>query len=216
MKRVIVIEDHTAIREMIGRLVESISGFVMVGDTGDGQHAYDLCLEKRPELVILDIMLPGLNGIEVLKRFNRHLKKTRVLVFSGYKNENLLKSCMLSGAHGFVEKSATLETLKAAIQEVANGATCFGDENTKILNIALNKSRSSRSSSVLTARERQTLQLIAEGLSTRLISEKLNISLKTAENHRTNLMRKLDLHNAASLTRYAMDMGFIENTPTLD
>ena len=216
MKRVIVIEDHTAVRQMLCQLVESIPEFVVVGDTGDGQHAYNICLEKRPDMVVLDIMLPGLNGIEVLKRFSRHLKKTRVLVFSGYKNENLIKSCMLSGAHGFVEKSATLDMLKDAIQEVADGATCFGDDSTKILNIASIKSKSSRSSDILTAREREVLQLVAEGLSSRLISEKLNISIKTAENHRTNLMRKLDLHNAAGLTRYAVDMGFVENTPVLD
>jgi len=123
----------------------------------NGQHVYNICLENRPDLVILDIMLP-----------------------------------------------------------VADGATCFGDDNTKILNIVSKNPKSSRSSEILTAREREILQLVAEGLSTRLISEKLSISIKTAENHRTNLMRKLDLHNAAGLTRYAVDMGFVENTPLFD
>ena len=216
MKRVVVIEDHTAVRQMICQLVESIPQFNMVGDTGDGQDAYTMCLEQRPDLVILDIMLPGLNGIEVLKRFSRHLRKTRVLVFSGYKNENLLKSCMLSGAHGFVEKSATLDTLKEAMQIVSDGGTCFGEDNTRILEQALENAKSRRGSDVLTARERETLQLIAEGLSTRQIAEKMNISVKTAENHRTNMMRKLDLHNAAALTRYAVDMGMVENTPVFD
>jgi DNA-binding NarL/FixJ family response regulator len=216
MKRIIVIEDHTAVRQMICQLVESNPDYEVVGDTGDGQEAYTLCLELRPDLVILDIMLPGLNGIEVLKRFSRHLRKTRVLVFSGYKNENLLKSCMLSGAHGFVEKSATLDILKKAIRTVSEGGTCFGDDNTKILNIALKKANSPRNSEVLTARERETLQLIAEGLSTRQIAEKMKISVKTAENHRTNLMRKLDLHNAAAITRYAVNMGMVENIPVYD
>lgn len=216
MKRVVVIEDHTAVRQMICQLVESIPEFNMVGDTGDGQDAYTLCLEQKPDLVILDIMLPGLNGIEVLKRFSRHLRKTRVLVFSGYKNENLLKSCMLSGAHGFVEKSATLDALKDAMNIVSDGGTCFGEDNTRILEQALEKANSRRGNDVLTARERETLQLIAEGLSTRQIAEKMSISVKTAENHRTNMMRKLDLHNAAALTRYAVDMGMVENTPVFD
>jgi len=216
MKRVVVIEDHTAVRQMICQLVESIPEFNMVGDTGDGQDAYTLCLEQKPDLVILDIMLPGLNGIEVLKRFSRHLRKTRVLVFSGYKNENLLKSCMLSGAHGFVEKSATLDALKDAMNIVSDGGTCFGEDNTRILEHALEKANSRRGNDVLTARERETLQLIAEGLSTRQIAEKMSISVKTAENHRTNMMRKLDLHNAAALTRYAVDMGMVENTPVFD
>ncbi len=216
MKRVVVIEDHTAVRQMICQLVESISQFNMVGDTGDGQEAYTICLEQEPDLVILDIMLPGLNGIEVLKRFSRHLRKTRVLVFSGYKNENLLKSCMLSGAHGFVEKSATLDALKDAMTIVSDGGTCFGEDNTRILEQALEKADSRRGNEVLTARERETLQLIAEGFSTRNIAEKMKISIKTAENHRTNMMRKLDLHNAAALTRYAVDMGMVENTPVFD
>jgi len=216
MKRVIVIEDHTAVRQMICQLVESIPEFIMVGDTGDGQDAYTLCLEQRPDLVILDIMLPGLNGIEVLKRFSRHLRKTRVLVFSGYKNDNLLKSCMLSGAHGFVEKSATLDVLKESMKIVSDGGTCFGDDNVRILEEALKKANSPRNNDLLTGRERETLQLIAEGLSTRLIAEKMKISVKTAENHRTNLMRKLDLHNAAAITRYAVNMGIVENTPVLD
>lgn len=216
MKRVVVIEDHTAVRQMICQLVESIPEFSMVGDAGDGQDAYTLCLEQKPDLVILDIMLPGLNGIEVLKRFSRHLRKTRVLVFSGYKNENLLKSCMLSGAHGFVEKSATLDALKDAMNIVSDGGTCFGEDNTRILEQALEKANSRRGNDVLTARERETLQLIAEGLSTRQIAEKMSISVKTAENHRTNMMRKLDLHNAAALTRYAVDMGMVENTPVFD
>ncbi|QXD25998.1 response regulator transcription factor [Opitutia bacterium ISCC 51] len=216
MKRVVVIEDHTAVRQMICQLVESIPEFSMVGDAGDGQDAYTLCLEQKPDLVILDIMLPGLNGIEVLKRFSRHLRKTRVLVFSGYKNENLLKSCMLSGAHGFVEKSATLDALKDAMNIVSDGGTCFGEDNTRILEQALEEANSRRGNDVLTARERETLQLIAEGLSTRQIAEKMSISVKTAENHRTNMMRKLDLHNAAALTRYAVDMGMVENTPVFD
>ncbi|MCZ6673091.1 MAG: response regulator transcription factor, partial [Verrucomicrobia bacterium] len=156
MKRVIVIEDHTAVRQMICQLVESNQDFEVVGDTGDGQEAYNLCLELRPDLVILDIMLPGLNGVEVLKRFSRHLRNTRVLVFSGYKNENLLKSCMLSGAHGFVEKSATLDVLKDAMQIVSEGGTSFGKDSSRILSMVLNKANKPRTVDVLTARERET------------------------------------------------------------
>ena len=123
---------------------------------------------------------------------------------------------MLAGTHGFVEKSATLDILKEAMQTVSEGGISFGDDNTRILDMALKKANSPRNTDVLTARERETLQLIAEGLSTRLIAEKIKISVKTAVNHRTNLMRKLDLHNAAALTRYAVNMGIVENTPVLD
>ncbi len=99
---------------------------------------------------------------------------------------------------------------------VSDGGTCFGEDNTRILEQALEKADSRRGNEVLTARERETLQLIAEGFSTRNIAEKMKISIKTAENHRTNMMRKLDLHNAAALTRYAVDMGMVENTPVFD
>ena len=123
---------------------------------------------------------------------------------------------MLSGTHGFVEKAATLDVLKEAMQTVSEGGTSLGDDNTRILNMALRKANSPRNTDLLTARERETLQLIAEGLSTRLIGEKMKISVKTAENHRTNLMRKLDLHNAAALTRYAVNTGMVGNTPVYD
>ncbi|MCZ6672001.1 MAG: response regulator transcription factor, partial [Verrucomicrobia bacterium] len=106
--------------------------------------------------------------------------------------------------------------LKDAMQIVSEGGTSFGKDSSRILSMVLNKANKPRTVDVLTARERETLQLIAEGLSTRKIAEKLDISVKTAENHRTNLMRKLDLHNAAALTRYAVDMDMVENMPNFD
>lgn len=215
MKRVVIVEDHTAVRQMIGLLVDSMSGYTVVGGTGDGQQACELCLDQRPDLVILDIMLPGLNGIEVLKRFGRRLRKTRVLIFSGYRNSHLVKSCMLSGAHGYIEKTGSLEKLKEVIEIVAGGGTYYGQDSMSLLKAALDPEKNKNNFDQLTARERETLQLIAEGLSTKQIAKKLSISVKTAENHRTNLMRKLDLHNAAAITRYAFDIGLVENTPRL-
>ncbi len=213
-KRVVVIEDHTAIRQMINQLVDTIPHYKVVGHTGDGKEAYQLCVELEPDLIVLDIMLPGLNGLEVLNRLKKQFK-FRSLVFSGYKNEHLLRSSMSSGAHGFIEKTSSLEQLKSAIQEVGEGGTWFGKDSARLLTEALKGADRPRSIDVISPREREVLQLIAEGFSTRQIGEKLEVSVKTAENHRTNLMRKLDIHNTAALTRYAVNMGIVEGSPQL-
>ncbi|MEM9226975.1 MAG: response regulator transcription factor [Verrucomicrobiota bacterium] len=214
MKKVVIVEDQTAVREMISQIVQADPSFEVVAETGDGQAAYNEVIEHKPEFVILDVMLPGLNGAEVLRRFSKHLKGTRVLVFSGYQNPALVRELLQAGAHGFVEKSAPLSELRKGIEIVANGGSYFGPEVAQMLREAvLNPNASNRKGvDVLTAREREILQLIAESYSTKEVAQKLNISVKTAENHRTNLMKKLDLHDVASLTRYAMQQGLIESS----
>lgn len=214
MKRVVIIEDQTAVREMIAQIVSASGDFEVVAETGDGQEACSLCIELKPDFVILDIMLPGLNGTEVLRRFSKHLTHTRVLVFSGYQNPTLVRELLQAGAHGFVEKSAPLIELKKGIEIVSSGGSYFGPEVAQLLREALmNPDTGQRSSvSILTGREREILQLIAESNSTREIARKLDISVKTAENHRSNLMKKLDLHDIASLTRFAIAHGLIPST----
>lgn len=213
MKRVVIVEDQTAIREMIAEIVSSDSSMEVIAETGDGQNALTICLEMKPDFVILDIMLPGLNGAEVLRRFSKHLKNTRVLAFSGYQNPHLVRELLQAGAHGFVEKAAPLSELKKGIDIVANGGSYFGPEVAQLLREAVVNPRSSTRPGIeiLTAREREILQLIAESYSTKEVAQKLNISVKTAENHRTNLMKKLDLHDVAGLTRYAIQQGIIES-----
>lgn len=212
MKRVVIVEDQTSIREMVVEIVKSSEGYEVIAESGDGQAALDLCLETKPDFVILDIMLPGLNGAEVLRRFAKHLKHTRVLVFSGYQNPSLVRELLQAGAHGFVEKTAPLSELKKGIDIVANGGSYFGPEVAQMLREAvLNPNASQKIGlDILTAREREILQLIAESYSTKEVAQKLNISVKTAENHRTNLMKKLDLHDVAGLTRFAIQHGLIE------
>lgn len=211
MKKVVIIEDQTAVREMISQIVKMEPGFEVLAECGDGRTACDLCLEVKPDFVILDVMLPGLNGTEVLRRFSKMLRKTRVLVFSGYQDPSLLRDLLEAGAHGFVSKSAPLAELKKGIHVVANGGSYFGPEVADILREAMANPTSAIKNGMtgLTPREREILQLIAESNSTKEIASHLNISVKTAENHRTNLMKKLDLHDVASLTRYAIEYGII-------
>jgi DNA-binding NarL/FixJ family response regulator len=219
MKKVAIIEDQTAVREMIAQIVRADPEFEVVAEVGEGQLAHDICLQQKPDFVILDVMLPGLNGAEVLRRFSRQLPKTRVLVFSGYQDSALLRELLEAGAHGFIGKSAPLTELQKGIQIVAGGGSYFSPEVAQILREAMTNPAGTANPAVqrLTAREREILQLIAESHSTKEIANKLKISVKTAENHRTNLMKKLDLHDIASLTRFAIEYGLIEppTRPTL-
>jgi DNA-binding NarL/FixJ family response regulator len=157
-------------------------------------------------------MLPGLNGVEVLKRVGRRLPDCRFLVFSGYADATVLRSVLDAGAHGFISKTAPLDELYRGIKVVAEGGTFFSADVANVLRTILQNPTQSANPGLdrLTAREREILQLIAESHTTREIASRLNISVKTAENHRTNLMNKLDLHDVASLTRFAIECGMIE------
>jgi DNA-binding NarL/FixJ family response regulator len=210
MKTVAIIEDQTAIREMLSQAILNHEEYEVVMESGDGLAGCEQCLELKPDFVILDVMLPNLNGTEVLRRFSKEIPDTRVLIFSGYQTPGLVRELLQAGAHGFVEKSAPLTELKKGIEIVSSGGSYFGPEVALLLRDAMADPRSSDSGiNILTKREREILQLIAESNSTREIAAKLGISVKTAENHRTNLMRKLDLHDVASLTRYAINNGLI-------
>lgn len=210
MKTVAIIEDQTAIREMLSQAILNHEEYEVVMESGDGLAGCEQCLELKPDFVILDVMLPNLNGTEVLRRFSKEIPDTRVLIFSGYQTPGLVRELLQAGAHGFVEKSAPLTELKKGIEIVSSGGSYFGPEVALLLRDAMADPRSSDSGiNILTKREREILQLIAESNSTREIAAKLSISVKTAENHRTNLMRKLDLHDVASLTRYAINNGLI-------
>jgi DNA-binding NarL/FixJ family response regulator len=213
MKRVVIIEDQTAIRDMISEVLKSFGEYDIVGTAGEGQKGVEITLREKPDLVILDVMLPGLNGTEVLRRFSRQLRDTRVLIFSGHQSPSLVKDLIQDGAHGFIEKSSPLSELKKGIEIIISGGSYFGPEVAQLLREAFisPSSDSARNGvNLLTAREREILQLIAESHSTKEIASKLSISVKTAENHRTNLMKKLNLHDVASLVRFSVKHGLID------
>lgn len=216
MKRVVIVEDQTAIREMLAEVLRHDPNFEIVGQAGDGQVAYQMILDAEPDVLVLDARLPVLNGLELLRRVTKQLRNLRILVFSGHENPVLIREMLEAGAHGFVEKTAGLIELKKGLETVANGGTYFGPAVSGLLrNVVANPSVTTTTKDFLTPREREILQLVAESYSTKEIAQKLNISVKTVDNHRTNLMRKLDLHNVASITRYAMQIGLIENEPSV-
>ena len=215
MKRLVIVEDQTAIREMLAEILRLEQVYELVGESGDGQGAQTLCLDVKPDLLVLDAKLPGLNGVDLLRRIGKKLPNMRVLVFSGHENPMLVREMLEAGAHGFVEKTAGLVEFKKGLETVANGGTYFGPAVAALLrNVVANPSATS-APDFLTDREREILQLVAESNSTKDIAGKLGISVKTVDNHRTNLMRKLNLHNVASLTRYALEIGLIEHKKTV-
>jgi len=211
MKRLIIIEDQTAIREMLVEILRTFPGFDLVGQSGDGQNALTLCLDLKPDVIVLDAKLAGLNGVDLLRRLMKVLPDLRVLVFSGYENPILVREMLEAGAHGFVEKTAGLMEFKSGLETVAKGGTYFGPAVTALLRDVVANPAASSTSDFLTDREREILQLVAESNSTKEIARKLKISVKTVDNHRTNLMRKLNLHDVASLTRYSLEIGLIES-----
>ena len=210
MKTLYLIEELTAVRQMLADVLGR-QNYEIVGQSGNGQDALREILDLRPDVVITDAKLPGLNGLELLRRVGRQLPNCRFLVFSAHQNPILVKEMLEAGAHGFVEKSAQMRELLSGLSIVAQGGTYFGPTIAELIRaVVANPHSVQRSKDYLTEREREVLQLIAEGNSTKEIAQRLGLSVKTVDNHRTNMMRKLDLHNVASITRYAMQNGLIE------
>ena len=214
MKRLVIIEDQTAIREMLAEILRHDDHYELVGEAGDGQAAVALCLSVKPDVAVLDAKMPGLNGVDVLRRVAKSLPEMRVLVFSAHENPILVRDMLAAGAHGFVEKTAGLFQFRQGLATIAEGGTYFGPAVAALLRNGAMHSGNGSAADPLTDREREILQLVAESHSTKEIAAKLSISVKTVDNHRTNLMRKLNLHDVASLTRYALSVGLIEPKKT--
>jgi DNA-binding NarL/FixJ family response regulator len=211
MKRLVIIEDQTAIREMLVEILRLDNNYQLVGESGDGQGAFQLCLDTKPDIAVLDAKLPGLNGVDLLRRLAKRMPHLRVLVFSGHENPVLVREMIEAGAHGFVEKTAGLFEFKKGLETVAGGGTYFGPAVAALLRDVVAHPGTSNSPDFLTDREREILKLVVESHSSKDIAAKLGISMKTVDNHRTNLMRKLNMHDVASLTRYALGIGLIES-----
>jgi DNA-binding NarL/FixJ family response regulator len=211
MYRLVIIEDQTAIREMLVEILALDKNYNLVGQCGDGQAGLRMCLDLKPDLVVLDAKLPGLNGVELLRRLTRRLPSLKVLVFSGQENPVLVRQMLEAGANGFVEKTAGFMEFKKGLATIATGGTYFGPAIASLLRTVVAHPESGGSPDFLTEREREVMQLVAEGNTTKAIAAKLGISAKTVDNHRTNLMRKLNIHDVASLTRHALELGLLED-----
>jgi len=205
-KRIVIVDNHACVRDMLARVLYTEPAYEVVGEAGSGLMAMEICKSLRPDLMILDLELPELSGTEVMRRMTAALPLLRVLVFSSTSNQKLIIEALKCRPQGYVEKQESYDTLRQAISTVSSGGCYFTSCVNGILN---NMHPHSGGTHDLTDREREILQLVAEGRTNKQIACLLGVTNKTVENHRAHLMGKLGIHDIASLTRYAVRHGIV-------
>ena len=208
--RVLLADDHALVRAGLRKLLESLSGVAVVGEAGDGREALALVASKNPDLVLLDITMPGLNGLEAAERIAREHPATRVILLSMHASEEHVLRALRAGASGYLPKDAALGELELAINAVRKGETYLSPAVSRHVSDYVRRTgATAEPRESLTPRQREILQLIAEGQSTKRIAATLGVSVKTVETHRSQLMEKLDIHDVAGLVRYAIRIGLV-------
>src|SRR5580704_262688 len=211
--RILIADDHELVRRGLRALLSSKPGWVVCAEAATGRAAIAMAEKHRPNVVVMDIAMPELNGLEAIRSISKTLPKTEFVVLSVHYSEQLVKEVIEAGAHAYVLKSDADLDLVLAVEALANHRPFFTASATDIiLDGALKKDSIpvGLSPRRLTSREREIIQLIAEGRSNKEVADVLSISTKTAETHRANLMRKLGLHSAADVVRYAVRNTIIE------
>ena len=209
--RIVLAEDHTILREGLRALLAADPNFEIIGEAQDGREAVR-CVEKLgPDLLLMDLSMPRMSGMDAIREIKKRYPEIKIIALTVHKTEEYLLSTLQAGADGYVLKDATHEELVLAIKNVMGGKSYLSPGvSEKVIEGYLEGKESNRSPwETLSQREREVLKLIAEGYKNKEIAEDLCISLKTVEKHRANLMKKLDLHNAAALTVYAMQKGLV-------
>mgnify|MGYP000636773528 CR=1 FL=1 len=208
---VLLADDHALMRAGLRKLLESLPDVEVVGEADDGQAAIALAGQLRPDLVLMDIAMPGLNGLEAAARLTKAYPQTRVLILSMHQNEDYVRQALRAGAAGYVLKDAAPAELELALKTVVRGDSWLSPAVSKgVMSDYVQRLRDEESpGNALTPRQREVLQLIAEGSSTKEIARRLDLSVKTIESHRTQLMKQLDLHDVSALVRYAIRTGLI-------
>jgi DNA-binding NarL/FixJ family response regulator len=211
--RIFIVEDHTLLRAGLRALLTQDPDIEIVGETDNGRDAIRAIGSLAPDLVLMDLSMPGMNGIEAMTDIKRRNPDTRVLVLTIHKTDEYIHESLRAGADGYILKDATHDELRVAIRSVLNGKTYLSpDISGKVIHGYLGTDKAAKVGSnwdALTHREREVLKLVAEGHSNKYIADYLCLSIKTVEKHRSNLMKKLDLHNASTLTSYAIEKGLV-------
>jgi DNA-binding NarL/FixJ family response regulator len=218
MKKITVLlaEDHMIVREGLRALLEAEGDIAVVGEAETGRQAVQLAKTLRPAVVVMDIAMPLLNGLEATRRILKAVAATRVLILSAHRDDEYIRQVILLGAAGYLIKQTSADFLSKAIREVAKGGTFFSPSIARRVHDLHPQSPNARAAvkkgnTALSSREVEVLQLIAEGKANKQVARELGISIKTVEKHRQHLMSKLDLHDTAGLTRYAIAAGIIES-----
>jgi two-component system, NarL family, response regulator NreC len=211
--RVVLADDHLIVRQGLKALLEASGGFEVVAEASDGLEAVDAVERLRPNAVILDLSMAGLSGLEALRRIKERRRSVRVLVLSMHSTSEYVRAALRAGADGYVVKGSGIGDLCEALRSVAAGGRFLSPQVERAALVDLIDGPRSEPATdpltLLTPREREVLQLIAEGHSNRSIADKLSLAIKTVDGHRTRVMNKLDLHEATALTRFAIRHGLV-------
>jgi two-component system, NarL family, response regulator NreC len=211
--RILLADDHTLIRRGLRALLERQNGFAVVAEAADGRQAVETAAALSPDVAVIDIGMPNLNGIEASRRITEKRPETAVVILSMHADESYVLRALKSGARGYLLKDSPEEDLINAIRAVHNGKAFFSPEISKMLAEDYMRQMRQRgvedSYELLTPREREILQMLGEGNSNKEVAAKLNLSLHTVETHRGNLLEKLNLHSTAELILYAVRKGIV-------
>ena len=218
MIRILIADDHEVARRGIRSLLESHPGWEVCAEAKDGRDAVDLAATTKPDVVLLDIGMPNLNGLEAARQISAMSPSVGILILTMHDSDSMVRDVLRAGARGFLLKSDAGRDLVAAVEAVQRQRTFFTTRVSQmVLDGFLERERRINATEivdseldVLTSREREVIQLLAEGRTSKEVAVTLNLSVKTAETHRTNLMRKLRLHSVADLTRYAVRNGIVQ------
>ena len=211
-RRVLVIEDQSAVCDLVAEMVHAHPRCDLAGKGSDGESAVELALQLRPDILVLDVIMPGVGGIEVLRRLGGSLPSMKVLIFSGKQEPHIVRALMQAGIHGFVNKNGPLSELRKALEAISLGNTWFNEDFSRTVRQALASPSHLGEGMIdlLTPREREIAVLIAQSHSSKEVAGRLSISIKTAENHRANLMRKLGVRDVAGLVRFVVRQGLVD------
>jgi DNA-binding NarL/FixJ family response regulator len=209
--RVLLADDHALVRAGFRALLQSIPDMQVVAEASDGYEALRLVAEHQPSVVLMDIAMPGLNGLEAAARLAREFPHVRVIILSMHLSEEYVLQALHAGAAGYLLKDADAAELELALRAIVRGEVYLSPAVSKQVVADYIRRTGGESTSLegLTPRQREVLQLIAEGHTTKEIAQRLDVSVKTVDTHRTQLMERLDIHDVAGLVRYAIRMGLV-------
>jgi len=215
--KILVADDHTVVREGLRKMIDLEDDFEVVGEAKNGRDAVVMAVDLQPDVVLMDIAMPGLNGLEATRQLLKANPDTKVLILTAHHDDAYVESAVEAGALGFLLKQTSAQNVCRAIREVSHGRPFYGKPVARRLlrlrQVAVERGDlAAKGRSRLTSREMEVLQLIAEGKANKETAAELGISIKTVEKHRGSLMGKLDIHDTAGLTRYAIGAGIVESS----